>query len=66
MQGMLPDSTVPMIDKAGKDICLNCPYPYCYGGIPGACSPKRSRRPSYERQLYEDGKIGDNDVYDDQ
>lgn len=56
----------PKIDKAGRDICLNCPYPYCVGGKPGKCSPELLERPSYERQMYEAGKLGGSeDVYDD-
>lgn len=66
MSGKKPrKKAYPEIDKAGRDICLNCPYPYCYGGKPGRCSPEQARRPSYEKKLYEDGKIGGSDVYDD-
>ena len=56
----------PKIDKAGRDICLNCPHPYCVGGKPGKCSPRFLGRPSYERQMYESGRLGGSeDVYDD-
>lgn len=56
----------PEIDKAGRDICLNCPLPYCVGGKPGKCSLRFLGRQSYERHMYESGRLGgSDDVFDD-
>lgn len=67
MSGKKPrKKAYPEIDKAGRNICLDCPYPYCVGGKPGKCSPQLLGRPSYERQMYESGRLGgSDDVYDD-